>query len=72
MQPRDSLTLIPPKTNLVGLFQSSKKAAISQNIFSFSTTVSADIVNVSRPRIVFLSQLGRNAQKNSLEPAESQ
>ncbi|XP_054977984.1 ankyrin and armadillo repeat-containing protein [Sorex araneus] len=72
LQPTDSLTLIPPTTNFMGLLQASEKTTVSQNLFSFSTTVSTDLVKVSRPRIVFLNQLGKNAQKTSLEPAENQ
>ncbi|XP_045874132.1 ankyrin and armadillo repeat-containing protein [Meles meles] len=70
IQPRDSLTLIPPVTNFMGLFRATKKAPVSHNIFSFSSAISSDITEVSRPRIVFLSQLGKHVQKANPEPTE--
>ncbi|XP_004674502.1 PREDICTED: ankyrin and armadillo repeat-containing protein [Condylura cristata] len=72
IQPRDSLTLLPPVTNFMGLFNTTSKTNVSQNVFSFSSAISSDIINVSRPRIVFLSQLGKNIQKANLEPGEGQ
>ncbi|XP_023568103.1 ankyrin and armadillo repeat-containing protein [Octodon degus] len=72
IQPRDSLTLMPPVTNFVGLFKTSKKSKVSHNIFSFSSAISSDIINVSRPRIVYLNQLGKKEQKDNLEPGEGQ
>ncbi|KAG8515644.1 Ankyrin and armadillo repeat-containing protein, partial [Galemys pyrenaicus] len=63
IQPRDSLTLMPPVTNFMGRFNTTSKTNVSQNIFSFSSVSPSDIINVSRPRIVFLSQLGKNVQK---------
>ncbi|XP_027444855.2 ankyrin and armadillo repeat-containing protein isoform X1 [Zalophus californianus] len=70
IQPRDSLTLIPPATNFMGLFKTTKQTPVSHNIFSFSSAISSDIIEVSRPRIVFLSQLGKHVQKANPEPAE--
>ncbi|XP_006147902.1 ankyrin and armadillo repeat-containing protein [Tupaia chinensis] len=70
IQPRDSLTLIPPVANIMGLFNAAKKTTVSHNIFSFSSAISPDIINVSRPRIVCLSQLGKHVQKTNPEPAE--
>ncbi|KAF3824291.1 hypothetical protein GH733_008576 [Mirounga leonina] len=70
IQPRDSLTLIPPVTNFMGLFKTTKQTPVSHNIFSFSSAISSDIIEVSRPRIVFLSQLGKHVQKANPEPAE--
>ncbi|XP_014640166.1 PREDICTED: ankyrin and armadillo repeat-containing protein [Ceratotherium simum simum] len=70
IQPRDSLTLIPPVTNFMGLFKTTEKTTVSQNIFSFSSAISSDFIKVSRPRIVFLSQLGKHVQKANPEPAE--
>ncbi|CAD7685942.1 unnamed protein product [Nyctereutes procyonoides] len=70
IQPRDSLTLIPPITNFTGLFKTTKKATVSHNIFSFSSAIPSDITEVSRPRIVFLNQLGKHVQKANSEPAE--
>uniref|UniRef100_M3YLR7 Ankyrin and armadillo repeat containing n=1 Tax=Mustela putorius furo TaxID=9669 RepID=M3YLR7_MUSPF len=70
IQPRDSLTLIPPVTNFMGLFRATKKAPVSHNIFSFSSAISSDITEVSRPRIVFLSQLGKHVQKANPESTE--
>ncbi|XP_058156485.1 ankyrin and armadillo repeat-containing protein isoform X2 [Dasypus novemcinctus] len=71
LQPRDSLTLITPVANFMGLFRTTKKNTVSHNIFSFSSATSSDIIKVSRPRIVFLSQLGKNVQKANLEPPEA-
>ncbi|XP_037018877.2 ankyrin and armadillo repeat-containing protein isoform X2 [Artibeus jamaicensis] len=70
IQPRDSLTLLPPVTNFMGLFKATKKTTVSHNIFSFSSAMSSDIIKVSRPRIVFLNKLGKHVQKADLEPAE--
>ncbi|XP_021779487.1 ankyrin and armadillo repeat-containing protein isoform X6 [Papio anubis] len=70
IQPRDSLTLLPPVTNFMGLFKATKKSKDSHNIFSFSSTITSDITNVSRPRIVCLNQLGKHVQKANPEPAE--
>ncbi|XP_042805366.1 ankyrin and armadillo repeat-containing protein isoform X4 [Panthera leo] len=70
IQPRDSLTLIPPVTNFMGLFNTTKKTTVSHNVFSFSSATSSDITEVSRPRIVFLSQLGKHVQKANPEPTE--
>nr|XP_014966017.2 ankyrin and armadillo repeat-containing protein isoform X3 [Macaca mulatta] len=70
IQPRDSLTLLPPVTNFMGLFKATKKTKDSHNIFSFSSTITSDITNVSRPRIVCLNQLGKHVQKANPEPAE--
>lgn len=61
-----------PVTNFMGLFKTTKKAAISHNIFSFSSSISSDIIKVSRPRIVFLNDLGKHVQKTNSEPAEGQ
>ncbi|TKC50682.1 hypothetical protein EI555_001023, partial [Monodon monoceros] len=69
IQPRDSLTFIPPVTNFMGLFKT-KKTTVSHNSFSFSSAISSDITTVSRPRIVLLSQLGKHVQKANPEPAE--
>ncbi|XP_020751914.2 ankyrin and armadillo repeat-containing protein isoform X4 [Odocoileus virginianus] len=69
IQPRDSLTFIPPVTNFMGLFKTSKKSMVS-HIFSFSSAISSDIITVSRPRIVLLNQLGKHVQKANPEPAE--
>eukprot|EP00070_Physeter_catodon_P028879 XP_028335773.1 ankyrin and armadillo repeat-containing protein isoform X7 [Physeter catodon] len=69
IQPRDSLTFIPPVTNFMGLFKT-KKTTVSHNIFSFSSAISSDFTTVSRPRIVLLSQLGKHVQKANPEPAE--
>uniref|UniRef100_A0A8C0WKP3 Ankyrin and armadillo repeat-containing protein n=1 Tax=Castor canadensis TaxID=51338 RepID=A0A8C0WKP3_CASCN len=63
IQPRDSLTLLSPVTNFMGLFKTTKKTNVSHNIFSFSSGVSPDIINVSRPRIVCLSNLGKHELK---------
>nr|XP_048311970.1 ankyrin and armadillo repeat-containing protein isoform X2 [Myodes glareolus] len=71
IQPKDSLTLIPPVTNFMGLFRTPKNKNVSHNIFSFSSGVSSDIINVSRPRIVCLSSLRQQEQKANPEPAES-
>ncbi|XP_006864131.1 PREDICTED: ankyrin and armadillo repeat-containing protein [Chrysochloris asiatica] len=71
IQPTDSLTLIPPVTNFMGLFRASKQNIVSHNIFTFSTSSSSNITKVSRPRIVVLSQLGRHVQKANLEPPEA-
>uniref|UniRef100_A0A8C8U5Q5 Ankyrin and armadillo repeat containing n=1 Tax=Peromyscus maniculatus bairdii TaxID=230844 RepID=A0A8C8U5Q5_PERMB len=71
IQPRDSLTLIPPVTNFMGLFKTTKQATVSHNIFSFSSGISSDIINVSRPRIVCLNNLGKREQKANPEPTES-
>ncbi|XP_052047796.1 ankyrin and armadillo repeat-containing protein [Apodemus sylvaticus] len=71
IQPRDSLTLIPPVTNFMGLFRTTHKTNISHNIFSFSSGISSDIINVSRPRIVFFNNLGKSEQNTNPEPAES-
>ncbi|XP_038940485.1 ankyrin and armadillo repeat-containing protein isoform X1 [Rattus norvegicus] len=71
IQPRDSLTLIPPATNFMGLFRTTHKTNVSHNIFSFSSGISSDIINVSRPRIVFLKNLGKGEQNANPEPAES-
>uniref|UniRef100_A0A8C8YVN0 Ankyrin and armadillo repeat containing n=1 Tax=Prolemur simus TaxID=1328070 RepID=A0A8C8YVN0_PROSS len=70
IQPRDSFTLIPPVTNFMGLFKTTKKTKVSQNIFSFSSAFTSGIINVSRPRVVCLNQLGNHAQKANPEPAE--
>ncbi|XP_008591650.1 PREDICTED: ankyrin and armadillo repeat-containing protein [Galeopterus variegatus] len=70
IQPRDSLTLIPPVTNFMGLFKTTEKTNVSHNIFSFSSAVSSDVINVLRPRIVYLNQLGKHVQKANPEPAE--
>uniref|UniRef100_G1PPT3 Ankyrin and armadillo repeat containing n=1 Tax=Myotis lucifugus TaxID=59463 RepID=G1PPT3_MYOLU len=70
IQPRDSLTLLPPVTNFMGLFKTSKKSAVSHNIFSFASATSSDVIQVSRPRIVLLSELGKHVQKDNVEPAE--
>eukprot|EP00074_Homo_sapiens_P084158 XP_016858904.1 ankyrin and armadillo repeat-containing protein isoform X17 [Homo sapiens] len=70
IQPKDSLTLLPPVTNFMGLFKATKKTKDSHNIFSFSSTITSDITNVSRPRIVCLNQLGKHVQKANPEPAE--
>ncbi|KAM5279578.1 ankyrin and armadillo repeat-containing protein [Ctenodactylus gundi] len=71
IQPRDSLTFIPPVTNFVGLFKATKKSNVPHNIFSFSSAMSSDIIAVSRPRIVNLNRLGKKKQKDSPEPEES-
>ncbi|XP_007949764.1 ankyrin and armadillo repeat-containing protein [Orycteropus afer afer] len=71
IQPRDSLTLIPPVTNFMGLFRATKNTAVSHNVFSFSSPSSSDIIKVSRPRIVVLSQLGKHTPKANLEPPET-
>ncbi|XP_006879000.1 PREDICTED: ankyrin and armadillo repeat-containing protein [Elephantulus edwardii] len=71
IQPRDSLTLIPPATNFMGLFRTTETATVSHNIFSFSSSSSSDIIKVSRPRIVVLSQLGKHVQKTKTELPES-
>nr|XP_036870982.1 ankyrin and armadillo repeat-containing protein [Manis javanica] len=70
IQRRDSLTLIPPVTNFMGFFKTTKKTTVSHNIFSFSSVTSSDIIKVSRPRIVVLSQLGKHVQKDNPESAE--
>uniref|UniRef100_A0A2K5DGU3 Ankyrin and armadillo repeat containing n=1 Tax=Aotus nancymaae TaxID=37293 RepID=A0A2K5DGU3_AOTNA len=70
IQPKDSLTLLPPVTNFVGLFEATKKTKDSHNIFSFSSTITSDITNISRPKIVCLNQLGKHVQKANPEPAE--
>ncbi|XP_039700164.1 ankyrin and armadillo repeat-containing protein isoform X4 [Pteropus medius] len=70
IQPRDSLTLMPPVTNFMGLFKTTQKTAASHNVFSFSSATSSDIIKVSRPRIVFLNELGKHEQKANSEPAE--
>uniref|UniRef100_A0A8C2VUH3 Ankyrin and armadillo repeat containing n=1 Tax=Chinchilla lanigera TaxID=34839 RepID=A0A8C2VUH3_CHILA len=70
IQPRDSLTLMPPVTNFAGLFKTTKKSKISHNIFAFSSAISSDIINVIRPRIVCLNRLGKQEQKANPEPAE--
>ncbi|KAM6175241.1 ankyrin and armadillo repeat-containing protein isoform 2-T2 [Erethizon dorsatum] len=70
IQPRDSLTLIPPVTNFVGLLKMTKKSKVSHNIFSFSSAISSDIINVSRPRVVYLKRLGKQEQKANPEPGE--
>ncbi|XP_016003278.2 ankyrin and armadillo repeat-containing protein [Rousettus aegyptiacus] len=70
IQPRDSLTLMPPVTNFMGLFKTTQKTAASHNVFSFSSAISSDILKVSRPRIVFLNELGKHEQKVNSEPAE--
>ncbi|XP_010635143.1 ankyrin and armadillo repeat-containing protein isoform X3 [Fukomys damarensis] len=70
IQPRDSLTLIPPVTNFMGLFKMTKESNISHNIFSFSSAISSDIINVSRPRIVYFNQLGKQERKGNPEPGE--
>ncbi|XP_048201059.1 ankyrin and armadillo repeat-containing protein [Perognathus longimembris pacificus] len=72
IQPKDSLTLIAPVTNFMGLFRTTKKTNVSHNIFSFSTGMSSDIINVSRPRIVILSRLGQHEQAPHPEPVEGQ
>ncbi|XP_040827784.1 ankyrin and armadillo repeat-containing protein [Ochotona curzoniae] len=71
IQPRDSLTLIPPVTNLMGLFKTSENADVPLSILSFSSALSSDIINISRPRIVCLNKLGKNIQKVNSEPSES-
>ncbi|XP_075385874.1 ankyrin and armadillo repeat-containing protein [Tenrec ecaudatus] len=71
IQPKDSLTLIPPVTNFMGLFRKTKAAAVSYNIFSFSSSSSSDIIKVSRPRIVVLSQLGKNVKNVNVEPPDA-
>lgn len=71
IQPKDSLTLIPPVTNFMGLFKTTKKSKVSDNIFSFSSAISSDIISVSRPRIVCLNQLGKQEKKANPEPGES-
>ncbi|XP_027252631.1 ankyrin and armadillo repeat-containing protein isoform X3 [Cricetulus griseus] len=71
IQPKDSLTLIPPVTNLKGLFRTAKKTNVSHNTFSFSSGISSDIITVSRPRIVYLNMLGKHEQKSSPELSES-
>ncbi|CAO2616248.1 Ankyrin and armadillo repeat-containing protein [Lemmus lemmus] len=71
IQPKDSLTLIPPVTNFMGLFRKPKNANVSHNIFSFSSGVSSDIINVSRPRIACLNKLKQQEQKANPEPTES-
>ncbi|XP_058520699.1 ankyrin and armadillo repeat-containing protein isoform X2 [Ochotona princeps] len=71
IQPRDSLTLIPPVTNLKGLFKTSENADVPLSILSFSSALSSDIINISRPRIVCLNKLGKNIQKANSEPSES-
>ncbi|KAM9664755.1 ankyrin and armadillo repeat-containing protein isoform 2-T2 [Trichechus inunguis] len=71
IQPKDSLTLMPPVTNFMGLFRTTKKTIASHNIFSFSSSSSSDIIKVSRPRIVVLSQLGKYIQKANPEPPEA-
>ncbi|XP_072817388.1 ankyrin and armadillo repeat-containing protein isoform X6 [Vicugna pacos] len=70
IQPRDSLTFRPPVTSYMGLFKTTEKTAVSHNVFSFSSAISSDIIKVSRPRIVFLSQLGKRVQKANPELAE--
>ncbi|XP_063501702.1 ankyrin and armadillo repeat-containing protein isoform X3 [Symphalangus syndactylus] len=70
IQPKDSLTLLPPVTNFMGLFKATKKTKDSHNIFSFASTITSDITNVSRPRTVCLNQLGKHVQKANPEPAE--
>ncbi|XP_023384619.1 ankyrin and armadillo repeat-containing protein isoform X3 [Pteropus vampyrus] len=70
IQPRDSLTLMPPVTNFMGLFKTTQKTTASHNVFSFSSATSSDIIKVSRPRIVFLNELGKHEQKANSEPAE--
>ncbi|XP_003801083.1 ankyrin and armadillo repeat-containing protein [Otolemur garnettii] len=70
IQPRDSYTLIPPVTNFTGLFKATQKTKVSQNVFSFSSAIPSDIINVSRPRIVFLNQLGKHIQRSNSEPNE--
>nr|KAF6449585.1 ankyrin and armadillo repeat containing [Molossus molossus] len=69
IQPRDSLTLLPPVTNFMGLFKTTKKTTVSHNIASFSSAISSDI-QVSRPRIVLLNELGKHVQKANSEAAE--
>ncbi|XP_049743625.1 ankyrin and armadillo repeat-containing protein [Elephas maximus indicus] len=71
IQPKDSLTLIPPVTNFMGLFRTTEKTIASHNIFYFSSSSSSDIIKVSRPRIVVLSQLGKHVQKGNSEPPEA-
>ncbi|XP_057614482.1 ankyrin and armadillo repeat-containing protein isoform X1 [Chionomys nivalis] len=71
IQPKDSLTLIPPVTNFMGLFRTPKNTHVYHNIFSFSSGVSSDIINVSRPRIVCLNKLRHQEQKGNSEPTES-
>nr|BAC26765.1 unnamed protein product [Mus musculus] len=68
IQPRDSLTLLPPVTNVKELFRTTHKANISHNTFSFPSGVSSDIINVSRPRIAFLNKLGKDEQKANPDP----
>ncbi|XP_066202317.1 ankyrin and armadillo repeat-containing protein [Saccopteryx leptura] len=70
IQPRDSLTLLPPITNFMGLFKTTKKTTVTHNTFSFSSAISSDFIKVSRPRIVFLNELGKHIQKANSEPAE--
>ncbi|KAM5155927.1 ankyrin and armadillo repeat-containing protein isoform 1-T1 [Callospermophilus lateralis] len=70
IQPKDSLTLIPPVTNFMGLFKIAKQTTVSHNVFSFSSAISSDIINVSRPRIACLNQLGKHEQKANPENAE--
>nr|XP_051705311.1 ankyrin and armadillo repeat-containing protein isoform X4 [Oryctolagus cuniculus] len=70
IQPRDSLTLIPPVTNFMGLFKTTENTDVPVNLFSFSSALSSDIINISRPRIVCLNQLGKHVQKANSEPSE--
>ncbi|CAK6448076.1 unnamed protein product [Pipistrellus nathusii] len=71
LQPRDSLTLLPPVTSFIGLLTATKKSAAPHNIF-FAAATSAAAIQVSRPRIVLLSELGKRSQKVTFEPAEGQ
>ncbi|KAM6178388.1 ankyrin and armadillo repeat-containing protein [Rhynchocyon petersi] len=71
IQPRDSLTLMPPVTNFMGLFKTTQTTNVSYNIFSFSSSSSSDFIKVSRPRIVVLSQLGKHVQEANMEHPEN-
>ncbi|XP_068920648.1 ankyrin and armadillo repeat-containing protein [Petaurus breviceps papuanus] len=69
IQPKDSLLIIPRTGNLMGRLKATRFTTTCR-IFSFSTSASSDIINVSRPRIMILSQLKEIKQKKTATDAE--
>ncbi|XP_036598334.1 ankyrin and armadillo repeat-containing protein [Trichosurus vulpecula] len=69
IQPKDSLLIIPRTGNLMGRLKATRFTT-SRRIFSFSTSASSDIIEVSRPRIVNLSLLKETKQKKASTDAQ--
>ncbi|XP_074071608.1 ankyrin and armadillo repeat-containing protein isoform X2 [Macrotis lagotis] len=65
IQPKDSLLIIPCTGNLMGRLKATRLTT-SSRFFSFSTMAPSDLIEVSRPRIVKMSQLKEIKEKKAL------